>query len=183
MQDADLAARYPALYALQRWEWGGLDAAFSTAPAPDHMVTNIHVVAYVADRVVLCRDARDVWFLPGGTREEGESIRGCVDRELMEEAGARLTGPLVPIGAHHCVSDRAAPYRPHQPHPHKYWLWCAADAELVGPPTMPADAEQIVEVCAVPVVEAGELLLTGGLWLADLVALSAEIRTGPVRLR
>ncbi|MEU5780289.1 NUDIX hydrolase [Micromonospora lupini] len=174
--DSGLAAAYPLLFAPQRWEWGGLDAQFTTEAPADALVTNVHVVGFSGDQVILCRDDRDVWFLPGGTREPGESVEDCVGRELLEEAGAVLTSPLTVVGAHHCVTDRPLPYRPHQPHPEKAWLWCTADAAIVQAPTMPEDAEQIVEVRAVPVAEAAVLLLTDQPWLPDLLMLAVETR-------
>ena len=176
--DSALVVAYPRLFAPQRWEWGGIDAQFTTDEPPAALVTNVHVVAFSGDDVILCRDIRDVWFLPGGTREPGESIDVCVRRELLEEAGAVLTGPLTVVGAHNCVSDRALPYRPHQPHPEKAWLWCTADATVVQAPTMPPDAEQIVEVRAVGVSEAAVLLLTDQPWLPELLALAIETRHG-----
>jgi 8-oxo-dGTP diphosphatase len=175
-EESELSARFPLLYAAQRWEWAGLDAAFSTDLPPDDLVTNIHVVGFVGDQIVVCRDSRDVWILPGGTREPGESIRDCADRELREEAGARLAGPLTRIGAHHAVSDQPVPYRSHQPHPRKAWLWCSADVAVVSAPTCPSDAEQIVEVRAVGQAEAKRLLRTDAEWLPDLIDLAVELR-------
>lgn len=176
MNDSDLAQRFPLLYAPQRWEWGGIDAQFSTTPPPDELVTNIHVVGFVGERVLICRDARDVWFLPGGTREPGESVEECVARELAEEAGAELDGPLRLVGAHHAVSDRPEPYRPHQPHPAKVWLWCHADVVVTGAPGNPDDGEKVLEVRAAPLEEALELLRTDGDWVPDLVGLAVLTR-------
>ena len=169
------------LYAPQRWEWAGIDALFSTEPPDDDLVTNVHVVGFVGERVVFCHDARGDWFLPGGTRERGESVEACVARELGEEAGARLVGPLRWIGAHHCVSDRPQPHRPWQPHPEKAWLWCAADVVVDGTPTNPADGEQVVEVRLVAVAELDaelDTLVADGLdaWVAELVRLAVELR-------
>jgi 8-oxo-dGTP diphosphatase len=135
--DHELAVRYPALFEPARWEWGGFDAQFSTVPPPDELVTNVHVVGFQGDQIVVCRARTREWFLPGGTREVGEGIETCVDRELREEAGARLAGPLRWIGAHYVVSDRPEPYRQHQPHPRAAWLWCAADVAVHGTPTNP----------------------------------------------
>jgi 8-oxo-dGTP diphosphatase len=171
-----LAARFPLLYARQRWDWGGIEAAFSTDLPADELVTNVHVVCFVGQQVVVCRDNRDVWLLPGGTREDGESIRDCAARELKEEAGARLAGPLRWIGAHYCVTDRPGPYRPYQPHPRQAWLWCSADVVLDSDPTCPADAEQVLEVRAVDPDEAGRLLLSNAEWMPELIELAVQTR-------
>ncbi|MFE2998583.1 NUDIX domain-containing protein [Nocardia sp. NPDC059246] len=170
-----LADRYPVLHTPARWEWGGLDVQFSTDLPPDHLVTNIHVVCFLADRIVLCRDDRNRWILPGGTREAGESIESCVIRELAEEAGAELSGPFHHFGAHYATTDRPTPYRPWQPHPHKAWLWCTADVTLTGRPTNPDDAEQILEVRAFPLAEAIHLAATDGPHVPELLELAAEL--------
>jgi 8-oxo-dGTP diphosphatase len=167
--------RYPALFAPQRWEWGGIDARFGLAVPPDELITNIHLIGFVDDRVVLCEDSRGHWFLPGGTREDGEPVRDCLVRELREEAGARLSGEPVWIGAHHAVTDRPEPYRPWQPHPEKAWLWGWAEVVLDGAPTNPDDGEQVVQVSALPVGAAAELLGSEP-WRAELVRLAAELR-------
>jgi 8-oxo-dGTP diphosphatase len=171
-----LPDRFPLLHAPQRWAWGGMDATFAAEPPADELVTNIHVVGFSGGQIVLCRAERERWFLPGGTREEGETIRDCVARELREEAGARLAGPLRWVGAHRCVSDRAVPYRPWQPHPLKAWLWCTADVVIDSAPTCPADGEQVVEVRAVDPAEAQRLLSAGSGWYAELIELAAETR-------
>ena len=176
MRQASPQDRFPLLHAPQRWEWGGMDAVFAVAPPPDELVTNIHVVGFAGERVVVCRDDRDHWFLPGGTREERETIHDCVVRELREEAGARLDSPLRWIGAHRCVCDRPAPYRPWQPHPDKAWLWCTAEVVIDSAPTCPADGEQVVEVRAASVAQAQRLLSGRSGWYAELIELAAEAR-------
>ncbi|WP_297624672.1 NUDIX hydrolase [Nocardia sp.] len=170
-----LADRYPLLHTPARWEWGGLDVQFSAELPADELVTNIHVICFVGERIVLCRDNRDVWLVPGGTREESESVLECVTRELREEAGAELISPIRWIGAHHAVTDRPTPYRPWQPHPRKAWLWCTADVVLSGSPTNPDDAEQILEVRAVPLAEAVALAATDGPHMPELLTLAAEL--------
>ncbi|MEV0292034.1 NUDIX domain-containing protein [Nocardia sp. NPDC050710] len=170
-----LADRYPLLHTPVRWEWGGLDVQFSTELPADELVTNIHVVCFVGARIVLCRDDRDIWLVPGGTREAGESIDDCIRRELEEEAGARPVGPIRWIGAHHGISDRPAPYREWQPHPRKAFLWCTADVVLDSAPTNPADAEQILEVRTFPAEEAIRLAGTDGDHMPELVSLAIEL--------
>ncbi|MFE2722290.1 NUDIX hydrolase [Kitasatospora sp. NPDC059327] len=174
---AQLAARFPALHAPQYWTWGRYDAQFSTAMPPDELITNIHLVGFADGLVVLCRDDRDHWFLPGGTRESGESIESCLVRELAEEAGARLLGEPSWLGAHRCVTDNPEPYRPWQPHPEKAWLWGWAEVSVDSAPTNPDDGEQVVEVRAMEPAEARRLLVRGHEeWWGELIGLAVELR-------
>lgn len=41
-------------------------------------------------RVVLVRNSRGEWELPGGKLERGETLEGCVARELLEELGVSV---------------------------------------------------------------------------------------------
>ncbi|MEE1823574.1 NUDIX hydrolase [Streptomyces sp. BE20] len=178
---AELATLFPALHAPQYWTWGRYDAQFSTALPPDELVTNIHLVGFTGDGlVVLCRDERDHWFLPGGTREDRESVESCLVRELREEAGARLLGEPVWLGAHRCVTEDTEPYRPWQPHPEKAWLWGWGEVAVDSDPTNPDDGEQVVEVRAVEPAEAQRLLLDGHeAWWGELIGLAVELRERP----
>jgi 8-oxo-dGTP diphosphatase len=173
---ASPVARYPLLHAPQRWAWAGLDAQFSTQLPPEELVQSIHIVGFVGELVVVCRAESGAWFLPGGTREPGESVERTVDREIGEEAGARRTSALRWFGAHHCVSDGPEPYRPHLPHPEKAWLWCLTDVILDSSPTNPPDGEQVAEVRAVPMGDASDLLRTHEDWYPELLALACEVR-------
>lgn len=174
---ADAAARHPLLHRPVRWEWASITMQFQTELPRDDLVSSTHVVAFVDENVILCRDQRpDGWFLPGGTREPGESIPTSLERELVEEAGVRLLGAFHPVGAHVGVSDADQPYRPHLPHPEKAWLWGWAEAEIVGPPTMPDDGEQIEEVLAFPVAEAARRAAAEDSWLSELILFAAECR-------
>lgn len=52
---------------------------------------SIKGVLEVGGRIVLLRNARDEWELPGGKLEPGEDPRACVERELLEELDVRTT--------------------------------------------------------------------------------------------
>ena len=54
------------------------------------------VVADSRDRVLLLKNERDEWELPGGRIEIGESPEDCVAREITEETQWKVaTGPLL----------------------------------------------------------------------------------------
>src|SRR5882757_803262 len=110
--------QFPELFAPAFWEWGELDVRFTTEQPPDHLISNVHVVARTEGGIVVCGNDLGWRFLPGGTREPGEPI---------EEAGARLTGPMTWLGAHRADHRRPEPYRPHLPHPVSYWSNVVAD--------------------------------------------------------
>lgn len=80
------------------------------------------------------------------------------------------------IGAHYCMSNHPLPFRPHQPHPAKAFLWCVADVLVHSAPTVPTGAEQVAEVRTVDVAEASRLLSADADWLPELVWLAVQLR-------
>lgn len=59
--------------------------AYSSGVVPDDLVARLHVIAVTEQqKVVVCRSAKGWRFLPGGTREPGESLRELARRELLE---------------------------------------------------------------------------------------------------
>lgn len=148
------AEQVPELFAPAFWEWGELDVRFTTEEPPDELISNVHVVARTEGGIVVCRNDLGWRFLPGGTREPDEPIEETARRELLEEAGAQLVGPLTWIGAHRADHRRPGPYRPHLPHPVSYWTNVVADVVIDQKPTNPADGEQVLEVVVLPPDEA-----------------------------
>ena len=145
--DARWAEQFPLLFAASEVGYADCELSFTTAAVPDDLVARLHLVAVTVHRqVIVCRSVQGWRFLPGGTREPGELLSGLAERELLEEAGARLTGPMRIFASHVADSRASAPYRPHLPHPRSYWAYGVASAEIVGPPSNPPDGEQIVEV-------------------------------------
>ena len=164
--------RFPDLFAPGFWDWGEQDVQFTVEPPPQELIGNVHLVARSSGRIVVSVSDLGWRLLPGGTREPGETGEESAARELVEEAGATLVGPLEPIGAHRAVSRRSEPYRPHLPFPLGYWLWAAADVTITGPPSNPPDGERIVEVRLLDPAEAVEFLAADHPTGADIVRLA-----------
>jgi 8-oxo-dGTP diphosphatase len=107
---------------------------------------------------VVCQSDKGWRFLPGGTREAGETVAETARRELLEEAGASIVGALGWIGAFEVNHSGSRPYRPHLPHPVSYWLYGVGDVALDRRPTNPADGEAVTEVLALPPTDAVDYL-------------------------
>lgn len=171
------AARYPRLFAPSRVYYANCDLHFTTGPVPEALVSRLHLVVTAHDgAVVVCRSVQGWRFLPGGTREPGESLVELARRELWEEAGARIGGGVELFGAHVADSREPGPYRPHLPHPRAYWAYAVTRADVVGPPANPADGEHVVEVLALPPDEAAAYLEVHDPMHADVVRLARAMR-------
>ena len=74
---------------------------------PLHPVSVKGVVVNSAGRVLLLRNERDEWELPGGRLEVGEKPAECVAREISEESGWEVTaGPLLDVWVYEPIPDR-----------------------------------------------------------------------------
>jgi 8-oxo-dGTP diphosphatase len=155
-------SRFPRLFEDTYVDYAGARIKYSGGVAPDDLVARLHVIAVTEQHeVVVCQSAEGWRFLPGGTREPGESLRELARRELLEEAGAVLLGPVIQFSAHRVVSEREHPYRPHLPHPLAYWAYAVGQVRVAGPPANPPDGETVVEVLTLPALQAASYLDEG----------------------
>jgi 8-oxo-dGTP diphosphatase len=171
----DWPSEFPQLFRAWPVPYAPVIARFDLARPADALISRIHLVARTEGGVVVCRSANGWRFLPGGTREPGETVEQIVDRELAEEAGARRTGALTWLGAHRAEHSGPAPYRPHLPHPLAFWAYAVVDVVVDASPTNPADGEEVVEVAVLPVAAAVEFLAPEDPIHADVLRLAARM--------
>lgn len=166
--DAD-PADFPALFAPRRVDYANADIQFAVGPHTDALVTRLHLIALDhRDRVLVCETA-DWRFLPGGTREPDETLHQLTRRELLEEAGAVVLGP-VEIFAHEvAVTHDPEPYRPYFPYPTAQWAYGVCRVRQMVPPTCPPDGEQITGVHAMAPAAAADWLAVHDQVHADVV--------------
>ena len=153
------AQEFPDLFRESYVDYADCRTRYTTETAPEDLVSRLHLVAVTADgNVIVCRSEQGWRFLPGGTREPGESLHDLARRELREEAGAVLEGEPRYFAAHVADSNRDKPFRPHLPHPRTYWAYATAQVRLVGQPTNPEDGETVVEVVTLPPTAAADYI-------------------------
>ncbi len=180
MVDVD-KSQFPSLFQARIWPWGPIRAEFEThGEPPAELIGNVNMAPYVEDGNWLIIRHDGGWCMTGGTLEPGESYLEAIERELAEEAGARL-GSFEVLGAWHCYAHTDKPYKPHLPWPEFYRLVGYGPVEIIGDPGNPEDGEQVSEVACLPLEEACVRLSTkpdDGPELAELYRLAAFVKSG-----
>jgi 8-oxo-dGTP diphosphatase len=172
--------RYPLLSSVQEAMWGSTRMRFGFEPEPPalDLVSNVRCACFSGDTVtVIEAEEFGLSAFPGGMLEQGEEWTHALERELLEEVGAR---PLLVevVGRIHFWSGLDASYRPHLPHPEFHQVVTYAEVELVGEPTNPPDGEHVLSVEPTPIKEAIERLLAANPFEAELLSYVADVREG-----
>jgi mutator protein MutT len=87
------------------------DTDYVHPPAPTdnqayRFPVSVKGVIFREEKVILLRNARDEWELPGGKLEPGEAPQDCVVREVQEELGLAVrVGPILDSWVYHIGQD------------------------------------------------------------------------------
>jgi 8-oxo-dGTP diphosphatase len=174
--DSDWATRFPDLFKKRYIVQAESEVGFTTEPVPDELVTRLHLVATTSpSHVIVCRSVEEWRFLPGGSREKGETLLELARRELLEEAGACTTDGVQLFAAEVADSHRAKPYKAHHPHPRTYWAYGVTQARLIQPPTNPPDGEHVIQVLTMPPAKAADYVGSHDPLHADVIRLAIAL--------
>ncbi|MCC3773811.1 NUDIX domain-containing protein [Streptomyces sp. UNOB3_S3] len=82
------------------------------------------------------------YWLPGGGQQPGETLAACIEREVLEETGVRVTaGPLIQLREHIPWNH---PDSPSTPHVHRvealFWCHFVEEPDTLGA-TVPDDVQ------------------------------------------
>lgn len=148
-----------------------------TALPPATLISNVNIIPVIRNgHWVATQHESGEFEVIGGTLEPNEDYRTALEREVMEEAGARLLS-FEPFGAFECYSSAPEPYRPHLPHPTFYRVVGFGLIDLVETPPRVERGEAIQHVISAPLSQ-----IVAGFRqqarhdLAELYLLAAELR-------
>ncbi|MGO4417250.1 NUDIX domain-containing protein [Streptomyces sp. MCAF7] len=160
------------------YKWRAVTSYFKDEVPLRDYTSNVHVVPFVGDRVVLLHAKESGWGPSGGTLLENEPIETAVTRELAEEIGGGATRFEL-FGQWDSETTAEVAYRPWLPHPRFAIALGWADVTISGSSDDDGgvEMESILEVCILPVQAAVERLEQNGeRHLAALYRVAYEVR-------
>jgi 8-oxo-dGTP diphosphatase len=160
------------------YKWRAVTSYFKDEVPPRDFTSNVHVVPFVGDRVVLLHAKESGWGPSGGTLLDGEAVETCVTRELGEEIGGEPTRFEL-FGQWDSETTAEVAYRPWLPHPKFAIALGWADVTISGSSDDDGgvEMESILEVSILPVHAAVQRLEEHGeRHLAALYSVANEVR-------
>jgi 8-oxo-dGTP pyrophosphatase MutT (NUDIX family) len=118
---------------------------------PPELVVSARAVLAGPGGTVFVFDDDGAHVLPGGRREKDEPVAATLDREIREEAGCAIVGPVRPIGFIEFRLEGPLPDGYRYPYPANFHLVFSASA---GPVTLPASDPHVKNGRFVPRDEA-----------------------------
>lgn len=177
MTAAEFTTRFPHLSRGVRWRNTALLGARPITGMPDPTrLQSVNMVPFVGDDVLVIALEDGHLMLPGGTREQGESLLTTISREMREETGHAID-TCYPFLSLQNISYDARPWRPWLPHPAFERLVCLGEVHRVSAPENPDGAEQISHVHHLAPEAAIRFLNEAGRpELAEIYAYAVEMR-------
>ncbi|EKX60674.1 NUDIX hydrolase [Streptomyces ipomoeae] len=160
------------------YKWRAVTSYFKDEVPPRDYTSNVHVVPFVGDRVVLLHAKESGWGPSGGTLLEGEAFETCVTRELAEEIGGEATRFEL-FGQWDSETTAETAYRPWLPHPKFAIALGWADVTISGSSDDDGgiEMESILEVSILPIQAAvARLEQNDEHHLAALYRIAYEVR-------
>lgn len=178
MLSQDFASQFPHLFNEVTWPWGPTRAKFKLLDRvpPLEEIASVNIVPYIGEDWVMLQLSDGSWEIPGGTLEPAEAYLDAIQRELMEEAGARLITHRL-IGAWWCHSLAEKPFRPQLPFPYFYRLVLTGEIKIDQLPANPTGAERVISVSSVTLkVVVDRFVAQNRFDLAELYLLASRLR-------